>query len=120
MIPRYLTKSKFQLAMECPTKLYYDGKPEYSNLKSDDSFLQALAEGGYQIAALAKAYYENGIEIKATDNEQALKETAELLKQDSVTLFEAAIRFDNLFIRVDILLKEKDHRKRFGKHIFLI
>jgi hypothetical protein len=91
MSPRYLTKSKFQLAMECPTKLYYDEKPQYSNLKIEDSFLQALAEGGYQIAALAKAYYKDGIEIKALDNEQALEETAKLLEQDSVILFEAAI-----------------------------
>ncbi|HSW70000.1 MAG TPA: DUF2779 domain-containing protein [Gammaproteobacteria bacterium] len=109
MTHRYLTKSKFQLGMECPTKLYYCDKPEYSNLKSEDTFLQALAEGGYQIAALAKAYYKDGIEIKELDNEQALEETAKLLEQDSVILFEAAIRFDNLFARVDILLKEKDH-----------
>lgn len=109
MIPRYLTKSKFQLAMECPTKLYYDGKPEYSNLKSEDSFLLALAEGGYQISALAKAYYKDGIEITAIDNERALEETAKLLEQDSVILFEAAIRFDNLLIRVDVLIKENDH-----------
>lgn len=44
--PRYLTKSKFQMAMDCPTKLFYTGKKEYSNLKTDDTFLQALAESG--------------------------------------------------------------------------
>lgn len=57
MTQRYLTKSKFQLAMECPTKLFYSGKPEYSNLKSEDAFLQALAECGFQVAEVAKAYY---------------------------------------------------------------
>ena len=32
MQPRYLTKSKFKLATECPTKLYYAGKKEYIEL----------------------------------------------------------------------------------------
>ncbi|HCS10339.1 MAG TPA: hypothetical protein DIV40_02675, partial [Clostridiales bacterium] len=48
MAKRYLTKSRFKLAMECPTKLYYTGKDEYINQNIDDSFLLALAEGGFQ------------------------------------------------------------------------
>src|SRR5690242_10391528 len=96
---RYLTKSKFQLAMECPTKLYYSDKPEYSNLKSVDSFLQALAESGYQIAELAKAYHPGGIAIGTLDDEQAIAETLNLLERDNVTIFEAAIRYNNLFVR---------------------
>jgi len=32
MSKRYLTKSRFKLAVECPTKLYYAGKEnEYKN-----------------------------------------------------------------------------------------
>ena len=46
---RYLTKSRFKLATECPTKLYYTGKKEYLNQKYEDSFLLALAEGGFQV-----------------------------------------------------------------------
>ena len=108
MTHRYLTKSRFQLAMECPTKLYYCGKPEYSNLKSVDSFLQALAESGYQIAELAKkAYHQDGIGIGTLDDEQAIAETLKFLARDKVTIFEAAIRYENLFIRADILIKEK-------------
>lgn len=44
-----LTKSKFKLALECPTKLYYIDKTQYANQKMEDSFLKALAEGGYQL-----------------------------------------------------------------------
>ena len=45
---RYLTKSRFKLAMECPAKLFYTGKDnEYKNTKGDDEFLESLAEGGY-------------------------------------------------------------------------
>jgi len=32
--PRYLTKSRFKLALECETKLLYTGKPEYPDKKS--------------------------------------------------------------------------------------
>src|SRR5436190_2307925 len=109
MTHRYLTKSKFQLAMECPTKLYYCDKPEYSNLKSEDAFLQALAESGFQVAELAKAYYPEGIDIKSLNHEQAIIETNKLLEKDKVIIFEAAILYENLFVRTDILIKEGDH-----------
>ncbi len=46
---RPLTKSRFKLALDCPTKLYYTGKEEYENKQEEDSFLEALAEGGYQV-----------------------------------------------------------------------
>ena len=45
---RYLTKTRFKLALECPTKIYYDGKHEYGNQKTEDQFLLALADGGFQ------------------------------------------------------------------------
>ena len=38
---RYLTKSRFKLGTECPTKLYYTKKQEYQNQKLDDKFLVA-------------------------------------------------------------------------------
>lgn len=51
--PRYLTKSRFKLAAECPTKLSYVGKSDYVDRSANDSFLAALAEGGYQVGELA-------------------------------------------------------------------
>lgn len=105
MAQRYLTKSKFQLAMECPTKLYYCDKPEYSNLKSDDSFLEGLAENGYQVAELARCYHPEGILIEEENNLNAIAKTNELLKRDRVTIFEAAFSYQNLFVRVDIVIK---------------
>ena len=53
--PRYLTKSRFKLAMECPTKLFYTNKKEYANQKLDDPFLRHLADGGFQVGKLARA-----------------------------------------------------------------
>jgi hypothetical protein len=109
IFPRYLTKSKFQLATECPTKLFYTGKEDYSNLKTEDAFLQALAESGFQVAELAKAYYPEGILIETLDYEEALAETAKLLEREKVVIFEGAFRHETFFIRTDILIKDNDH-----------
>lgn len=106
MQPTYFTKSRFKLAMDCPTKLFYAGKEEYANRTLDDPFLEALVEGGLQIGELAKAYYPGGYEIKSLDKKEALKETEELLKQDNCIIYEAVIEHENLFARVDILVKE--------------
>nr|WP_319472919.1 DUF2779 domain-containing protein [uncultured Sphaerochaeta sp.] len=103
---RYLTKSRFKLATECPTKLFYTGKESYANQNLDDSFLLALADGGFQVGELAKCYFPGGHEIKTLDYKKALEETNELLQTDSVILYEAAIAAKNLFIRADILVKE--------------
>lgn len=103
--PRYLTKSRYKLGMECPTKLYYTGKKEYPDSKMDDPFMEALAEGGYQVGELAKHYFPGGHDIATLNHGEAEAQTNELLKQDNVIIYEPAIRFNNLFIRIDILVK---------------
>ncbi len=103
--PRYLTKSKFITALDCPRKLYYYGKSEYANLNDTNDFLQALAEGGYQVGELAKEYYPGGHDIETLNIDEAIKETNELLKKDNVIIYEAAVQFKSCFIRVDILKK---------------
>jgi len=91
--------------MECPAKLYYEGKPEYVNPHLEDSFLKALAEGGFQVGALAKCYFSGGYQIDTLDYDEALRQTNELLKQDKAIIYEAAFRSGNFFFRVDILIK---------------
>ena len=95
---RFLTKSRFKLATECPTKLFYTGKTTYTDKSVEDSFLEALAEGGFQVGELAKAYYPGGHDIKSLDYETALAETNKLLELENVNIFEAAILYNNLFI----------------------
>ena len=107
--PRYLTKSRFKLAVECPRKLYYTGKPDrYPDVMADDDFLAMLAEGGYQVGALAKLGYPDGIEIHETDHAAATALTQEYLKREHVVLFEPAICIAGFFIRIDILIKTGD------------
>lgn len=103
--PRYLTKSRFKLALECETKLFYTNKKEYPNLKIDDPFMEALAEGGFQVGELAKLYHPGGVMIEERDYDRSLKRTNDLLQLDQVIIYEAAFQFKNLFIRTDVLIK---------------
>ncbi len=104
---RYLTKARFRLACECPTRLFYTGKKEvYPDQSIAGSFPALLAEGGFQVAALAQMMYPDGVAVEARDLEEALAETAALMTREEVTIFDAAFRFKNLFIRIDILQKQ--------------
>ena len=107
MRPTTLSKSRFKLATECPTKLFYTGKKEeYADQSQDDTFLAALAEGGFQVGELAKAMHPGGHDIKPLNYEESLTQTNELLKQENVTIFEAAAAYKDLFIRIDVLRKQ--------------
>ena len=106
--PRYLTKSRFKLAVDCPTKLYYTGKKEYANLNDGNEFLETLADGGFQVGELAKFMYPEGIEIRAKGTDEAIADTAHYLSQENFTLFEPAIVFGNFLVRVDVLIKRGD------------
>ena len=86
-MPRYLTKSRFTLAAECPTKLYYTGKPDYVDRKQEDSFLAALADGGYQVGHLARLMHPGGVLVDEIDHDRALARTRELLAAEQVTVW---------------------------------
>ena len=103
---RHLTKSRFKLALECPTKLFYTKKRDvYPDKQTEDSFLAALAEGGHQVGELATLYFPGGVMIHTLDEEAALAETNALLAQEDATIYEAAVLYGNLFVRVDVLVK---------------
>ncbi|CAL67533.1 DUF2779 domain-containing protein [Christiangramia forsetii] len=113
MNPRYLTKSRFKLALDCPTKLYYTRKKEYANKSESDSFLEALAQGGFQVEELARMDYPDGIAIIGDDYNYDLlaEKTRNLLEQENITIFEPAFLINDLFIRVDMLVKSGNNIK---------
>lgn len=106
---RYLTKSRFKIGFECPTKLFFLDDPSYGNTNIENSFLEALAEGGFQVGELAKVYHPGGVEVETLDKVEAVRQTTDLLKRKTVTIFEAAIQHKNLFIRADVLIKNGDN-----------
>ena len=106
-----LSKSKFKQGLECPNKLFFSNSPGvYHNIKKEDPFLSALASGGFQIEEYARLKFPNGVLIdtpyEGNDYQGLANQTAELLNQDNVTIYEAAFYIDNLFIRTDILVKQ--------------
>ena len=109
-MPRYLTKSRFKLAIECPTKLFYSSRKSiYKDNKQEDSFLRMLADGGFQVGQLAKVIFKDGHEIKSKDAKKAEAETLKLLTEnEEIVLLEPAIRYKNFFVRIDVLIKRKN------------
>jgi hypothetical protein len=108
----YLTKSRFKLGLECPTKLYYAKNSEYNDNNEKDPFMQALARGGYQVGEMAKYKYCDdpqgyGITIETLNEEEALRLTQEKLSSHpNVVIAEGAFRYENLFIRADIVVRD--------------
>ena len=116
----YLTKSRFKLALSCPTKLYYGTKGNnYQDTKADDPFMMALAEGGYQVGELAKFLISDNpvaedISIDDLDYQIALDKTAQ--KRDMggrVAIAEAAFAYKDLFVRTDLFVEERDTIKLY-------
>lgn len=112
---RYLTKSRFKEALECMTKLYYTKKKdEYADTQLENPFLEALAKGGFQVGELAKYYFTDNpvaddITINTLNYDAALAETQRRLAMPGrVVIAEAAFKFQNLFIRADIVVKENN------------
>ncbi len=113
MKEKYLTKSRFKEGLECLTKLYYTGKiNEYANQKIDDPFLQALADGGHQVGMLALYLFSDDpvaekTLVHGTNYETTLKETKQRFeKEGRATIAKAAFKYDHLFIRADVIVKE--------------
>ncbi len=105
---KFLSKSRFRLAHECPTKLFYTGKSDYADKSNHDEFLRALAEGGFQIGELAKRYYPGGSEITTLDYTDSVNQTNVLLKQNDAIIYEAAACAMDCFIRADIIVKKSN------------
>jgi hypothetical protein len=102
-----LTKSRFVLAAECATKLYYkDNRERYVDRSLDDDYLQALAEGGFQVGALAQVMFEGGVLVAGGSLQDRLARTNELMQRDQVTIFEAVIQHGDLLAVVDVLSKD--------------
>ena len=110
MTQRLLNKTRYKLALECPNKLFYTNKEAYANKKSEDSFLESLADGGFQVEELARLEFPDGVLVEGDpgDYDALVAETKKLLKQENVVIFEAAFKFKNLFVRTDILVKKGD------------
>ncbi len=111
---RPLSKSRYRLGLECPTKIFYSlDSQAYLNRNEKNDFLRALAEGGFQVGELARCLHMPGESVETLVPQEALEQTSRLLQQDPVTIFEAAFAARDCFIRADVICKH-------GKTIDLI
>lgn len=110
--PRPLSKSRFKLAVECPTKVFYSLDKRYVNTQDEDEFLHALADGGFQVGELAKRMYlaedPGAVEVTAREQGEQVQQTAELLTRPNATVFEGTVRHQDCLARVDVLRKRGD------------
>jgi hypothetical protein len=108
MKPKYLTKSRFKTGLECPNKVFFGNDLRYVSRKLKDPFLETLAQGGFQVEALARLHYPQGrfIDAKNDEYDKAHHLSREALTEGDVVLFEAGFLTDGLFIRTDILEKK--------------
>ncbi len=117
-----LTKSRFKIALACPTRLHYEnardaqGRPLYFSQARDNAFLAALADGGHQVGALAWFKYHpdpigQAITVEASDHEEAVAQTRQRLEAPGrVVIAEAALRHETFFVRVDLLVRDPQRR----------
>jgi hypothetical protein len=101
-----LTKSRFKVGSSCPRKLFYAKQNTiYPDALQDDDFMAALAENGHQVGTLAQLLHPGGTLVETLNHDDAVAQTAQLLQQPSVTIYEAALRVGSYLVRVDILEK---------------
>ena len=107
-----LTKSLFTTSLGCPRKLYYaEHKEQYDNTNSDNDFMRSLAEGGIQVGALARHYYFSKYKsfaqyyIETKNKDEALRQTADAMREQNAVIAEAAFEWNGCFVRVDVLVK---------------
>jgi len=103
--PRRLSKSKFLAALQCDKRLYLQvHHPELATPR--DAATQAILDMGSEIGVLARRRLPSGVLVDSAYRriKEALTQTAELMANPSVpAIFEAALYFDSVLIRVDIL-----------------
>jgi hypothetical protein len=107
-----LSKSRFKLGLECPTKLFYTAHKEYANQKQSDPFMMALAKGGFQVEEYARRLNAPGVLIESREPAEAVQQTLAAMANGQV-VFEGAFVFENLYVRCDMI-------KAYGNIIELI
>lgn len=105
-----ITKSEYTAGVQCPKRLYLlSHHSELATAPGDD--LQLRFKQGQQVGEIARSRFPGGVMISATGSaiQNALQTTAShLLELKVPAIFEAAVSFESLLVRVDILKNNFD------------
>lgn len=108
-LPR-LSKSKFLSGLQCHKRLYLE--LYHRELAAEpDPARQALLDSGSAVGLAARGRFPGGclVETSHLRPAEALQRTAELITDPAVpAIYEGAVEFDQVLVRVDILVREGD------------
>lgn len=105
-LTRYLSKSQYTRGLQCAKSLWlYREKKELQDPTSPEQ--QAIFDQGTEVGILAQKWIGGGVLIKAghADPAAALEETAAALAAGARVLYEAAYLYDDVLVRVDIMMQ---------------
>lgn len=103
-----LSKSLFLRGLKCHKSLYlYKYHPELKDETSES--LEALFQAGHVVGNYAKDLFPGGVEIPydGLTYEEQLQLTQSAIKKGTSTLYEATFSHDGIFIKADILHRNK-------------
>ena len=102
-----LTKSKLLISSQCSRRLWL--LVNHPELQEEDPNSAIKIKAGNEVGALARSLYPDGIEVKTLNKSEALTHTKEIMaKQSNQPIFEAAFEVNNVLVRVDLLIPEKE------------
>ncbi len=105
----YLSKSLFIRGLRCHKSLYLH--KHYPELKDEvPPSREVLFASGSEVGIIAQGLFPGGLNIPYDPGnyERQVELTREAIEKDITTIYEAAFKFDNVFVKVDILHKGKD------------
>lgn len=99
-----LTKSKILLHRQCPRRLWL--QVNSPDLALEDSSSIDRFRDGNAIGDVARKLHPEGIFIETLDQSDALLQTDNALRFQSIPIFEAAFLADDVLVRTDLLLPD--------------
>lgn len=109
-VPR-LSKSRFQTGLQCHKKLWLSCfEPGLAD--PVDEVRQAIFDQGHRVGELARGRFPGGVLVEEdhTQSADALCTTAELIARGATCIYEAALEYDGVLVRADVIVRLPDGR----------
>lgn len=104
---KHISKSKLLHFIQCP-RLGFISINHSKEIPKPSKELQKIFKQGHEVGLVAQERFPEGILVDspAYNQEDALKQTNDLIEKGALALFEPAFVFNGIFVRVDILVRE--------------
>ena len=105
-MPNYLTTTKYLNGVRCSKRLWYE---ENTSEDTESTSLSQQHNFTRHEAVKTRAYeqFPEGLHINSQNPDFALRQTEDAISRGETCLFEAAFRLNEVFVRCDILQKDK-------------